>query len=56
MFFKLNEQLARMMNQFGAYEVSVDEVHHAEKKDAPSGTAITRSSRSGSTTCPVPTW
>ena len=40
-FFKLNEQLARMMNQFKAYEVSIDEVHHVEKKDAPSGTAIT---------------
>lgn len=40
-FFKLNEQLARMMNQFNAYEVSIDEVHHVEKKDAPSGTAIT---------------
>ena len=41
LFFKLNEQLARMMNQFSAYNVSIDEVHHAEKKDAPSGTAIT---------------
>lgn len=39
-FFKLNEHLARMMNQFGAYDVSIDEVHHTEKKDAPSGTAI----------------
>jgi 4-hydroxy-tetrahydrodipicolinate reductase len=41
LFFKLNEQLARMMNQFKAYDVGIDEVHHAEKKDAPSGTAIT---------------
>ena len=40
-FFKLNEHLARMMNRFNAYDVSVDEVHHVEKKDAPSGTAIT---------------
>ncbi|MEO5603077.1 MAG: 4-hydroxy-tetrahydrodipicolinate reductase [Cyclobacteriaceae bacterium] len=40
LFFKLNEQLAKMMNQFSAYNVSIDEVHHAEKKDAPSGTAI----------------
>lgn len=40
-FFKLNEHLARMMNQFNAYDVSINEVHHAEKKDAPSGTAIT---------------
>lgn len=41
LFFKLNEHLARMMNQFSAYEVSIDEVHHVQKKDAPSGTAIT---------------
>ena len=40
-FFKLNEHLAVMMNKFTAYEVSIDEVHHVEKKDAPSGTAIT---------------
>ena len=41
LFFKLNEHLARMMNQFNAYEPSISEVHHVEKKDAPSGTAIT---------------
>lgn len=41
LFFKLNEQLARMMNRFNAYDVAIDEVHHVEKKDAPSGTAIT---------------
>jgi dihydrodipicolinate reductase len=40
-FFKLNEHLARMMNRFNGYDVSMDEVHHLEKKDAPSGTAIT---------------
>jgi 4-hydroxy-tetrahydrodipicolinate reductase len=41
LFFKLNQQLARMMNNFSHYDVSIDEVHHTEKKDAPSGTAIT---------------
>lgn len=41
LFFKLNEHLARMMNQFSAYDVSIQEIHHTEKKDAPSGTAIT---------------
>lgn len=41
LFFKLNQQLARMMNNFSHYDVSIDEVHHLEKKDAPSGTAIT---------------
>jgi 4-hydroxy-tetrahydrodipicolinate reductase len=41
LFFKLNEHLAKMMNNFSSYEVSIDEVHHNQKKDAPSGTAIT---------------
>ena len=41
LFFKLNEQLARMMQGQAAYDVSIDEIHHTQKKDAPSGTAIT---------------
>ena len=41
LFFKLNEHLSRIMNRFPAYDVSISEVHHAQKKDAPSGTAIT---------------
>lgn len=40
-FFKVNDYLARMMNSFPEYEISLDEIHHSEKKDAPSGTAIT---------------
>lgn len=40
-FFRLNKQLAAMMKAFGEYNVSIDETHHTEKKDAPSGTAIT---------------
>jgi 4-hydroxy-tetrahydrodipicolinate reductase len=40
-FFKLNEYLARMMSGFKNYDITMDEVHHTEKKDAPSGTAIT---------------
>ncbi|WP_420581695.1 4-hydroxy-tetrahydrodipicolinate reductase [Reichenbachiella sp.] len=39
-FFKLNEQLAKMMNGKG-YESSMVEIHHTQKLDAPSGTAIT---------------
>lgn len=39
-FFKLNQQLAAMMKSFNQYNVSIDETHHTEKKDAPSGTAI----------------
>jgi len=41
LFFKLNEALARMINRFPEYDVVIDEIHHVQKKDAPSGTAIT---------------
>ena len=41
LFFRINAQLARMMENFQEYNVSMQEIHHAEKKDAPSGTAIT---------------
>jgi 4-hydroxy-tetrahydrodipicolinate reductase len=34
-FFKLNEHLARMMSNFKAYDITLDEIHHTEKKDAP---------------------
>lgn len=47
-FFKVNEYLAKLMStlpdrQAGeeGYSVSIDETHHTQKKDAPSGTAIT---------------
>ena len=39
--FELNRRLAAMMNRFPEYDVTVEEVHHTQKKDAPSGTAIT---------------
>ena len=38
--FALNRKLAEIMNQFPEYRVSMEEVHHIHKKDAPSGTAI----------------
>ncbi len=41
LFFRLNKFLATMMDKYDAYEVSMEETHHTEKKDAPSGTAIT---------------
>jgi 4-hydroxy-tetrahydrodipicolinate reductase len=41
LFFKLNELLARLMDRHTQYQVSIDETHHTQKKDAPSGTAIT---------------
>ncbi|MDN5214058.1 4-hydroxy-tetrahydrodipicolinate reductase [Fulvivirgaceae bacterium BMA12] len=40
-FFKVNQFLAKVMDKFPAYQVSMEEIHHTEKKDAPSGTAIT---------------
>jgi len=41
LFFELNKQLAQLMAPYNSYDVSMTEVHHTEKKDAPSGTAIT---------------
>jgi 4-hydroxy-tetrahydrodipicolinate reductase len=40
-FFEVNKKLAQLMKQHASYEVSMTEIHHTEKKDAPSGTAIT---------------
>ena len=40
-FFELNQHLARMMRNLDQYRVSVEEIHHTQKLDAPSGTAIT---------------
>lgn len=40
-FFKLNEYLAQMMRKFTDYKSSIMEIHHTQKLDAPSGTAIT---------------
>ncbi len=40
-FFEVNKQLAKMMTAQREYAVSIIETHHTEKKDAPSGTAIT---------------
>ena len=39
-FFKVNEYLARLMDRQPDYNVTIDETHHAQKRDAPSGTAI----------------
>jgi 4-hydroxy-tetrahydrodipicolinate reductase len=39
--FEINKKLAKMMNRFSEYNVEIMESHHIEKKDAPSGTAIT---------------
>lgn len=39
-FFELNKNLAKMMSNLKQYDVSIEEVHHTQKLDAPSGTAI----------------
>lgn len=40
-FSAVNKYLAKIMNNYPVYDVSVEEVHHIHKLDAPSGTAIT---------------
>jgi 4-hydroxy-tetrahydrodipicolinate reductase len=39
-FFELNVYLAKMMAKFDNYRVEMEEIHHTQKLDAPSGTAI----------------
>ena len=39
-FFELNDYLAKMMSKLEQYKVSMEEIHHTQKLDAPSGTAI----------------
>jgi 4-hydroxy-tetrahydrodipicolinate reductase len=41
LFFELNKKLAALMAPQSSYEVILEEIHHTQKKDAPSGTAIT---------------
>ncbi|WP_272022741.1 4-hydroxy-tetrahydrodipicolinate reductase [Olleya namhaensis] len=40
-FFELNETLAKMMAKLNDYKLDIEEIHHTQKLDAPSGTAIT---------------
>ena len=41
LFFEINKTLAALMSKHPSYEVGLHEIHHTQKKDAPSGTAIT---------------
>ena len=41
LFFQLNKYLAAALKEFSQYNVSIDETHHTQKLDRPSGTAIT---------------
>ena len=40
LFFELNKKLARLMKEHPEYDVILEETHHTQKKDSPSGTAI----------------
>ncbi len=40
-FFEINARLAQLMNDYPEYQACVEEIHHTQKLDAPSGTAIT---------------
>jgi 4-hydroxy-tetrahydrodipicolinate reductase len=40
LFFELNRHLAKLMSRVPGYSIRMTEIHHTEKKDAPSGTAI----------------
>lgn len=40
-FFELNKKLAILLKPHPAYNAAIEEIHHTQKKDAPSGTAIT---------------
>jgi 4-hydroxy-tetrahydrodipicolinate reductase len=41
LLFRLNSELAKQMNRYNDYHVTIEEIHHTKKLDAPSGTAIT---------------
>ena len=39
-FFEINQHLAKIMSQFTEYKIGIEEIHHTQKLDSPSGTAI----------------
>jgi 4-hydroxy-tetrahydrodipicolinate reductase len=41
LFFSINEYVSKLMKPWKDYQVSMEEIHHIQKLDAPSGTAIT---------------
>jgi 4-hydroxy-tetrahydrodipicolinate reductase len=40
LFFSMNAHAAKLLAPWKEYDVSIEEIHHTQKKDAPSGTAI----------------
>jgi 4-hydroxy-tetrahydrodipicolinate reductase len=43
LFFKINKMVSKLMSNHHEYNVTMEEIHHTQKKDAPSGTAVTLS-------------
>ncbi len=41
LFFELNDHLSKLMSKYSDYKIEIEEVHHTQKLDKPSGTAIT---------------
>ncbi|TBR19925.1 MAG: 4-hydroxy-tetrahydrodipicolinate reductase [Chitinophagaceae bacterium] len=41
LFFEINKKLASLMNTQSDYDIQISEIHHTQKKDSPSGTAVT---------------
>jgi 4-hydroxy-tetrahydrodipicolinate reductase len=41
LFFEMNVYLAKLISKFDQYKVRLEEIHHTQKLDSPSGTAIT---------------
>jgi len=54
--FAMNRRLARIMNNYPQYNISIEEVHHVHKLDAPSGTAIALADQIIHEVDPLSTW
>jgi 4-hydroxy-tetrahydrodipicolinate reductase len=55
-FFELNKKLAALMSSHPEYTVGIRETHHTQKKDAPSGTAITLAEQVMENIASLKTW
>lgn len=56
LFFRLNKYLAELIKDYPQYKVNMTEIHHTEKKDAPSGTAISLAEDIISTNPAIKNW
>jgi len=54
--FAINSRLAELMNNFPQYKISMEEVHHVHKRDAPSGTAITLAQQAADKLDSIDSW